>query len=192
MRCNARFRYVARAVVCRCGSQTRRGFDRGYASREKKVTAALKFFAAIDQDDTNWIAHLYDVAPTGLETRIARGFLKASHRALDPDKSKPYAPYHTHTRAEPVVPGEIYEYDISFGHIVNVFKTGHRIKLVIDSRESPRDPEMQIHFHPHLCSSKPTLHKIYRNKEYRSRLILPILSKHKGVTEMLGDDNLLQ
>lgn len=42
--------------------------------------AALKLFAAIDQDDTNWIAHLYDVAPTGLERRIARGYLKASHR----------------------------------------------------------------------------------------------------------------
>jgi predicted acyl esterase len=152
---------------------------------------ALKLFAAIDQDDTNWIAHLFDVAPTGLETRVARGFLKASHRAIDPDKSKPYAPYHPHTSAEPVAPGEINEYHVSLGNIVNVFKAGHRIKLMIDSRESPRDPEMQIHFHPHLCSSKPTLHKIYRNKEYQSRLILPILSKNKAVTEMLADDNLL-
>jgi predicted acyl esterase len=42
--------------------------------------AAIKFFVAIDQDDTNWIAHLFDMAPTGLETRIARGYLKASHR----------------------------------------------------------------------------------------------------------------
>lgn len=153
--------------------------------------AALKLYAAIDQDDTNWIAHLFDVAPGGMEIRIARGFLKASHRAIDPDKSKPYAPYHTHASEDLVVPGEIYEYNISLGNLVYVFKPGHRIKLVIDSRESPRDPEMQIHFHPHLCSSKPTLHKIYRNKTYPSRLILPIRPQDRAITEMLGDDNLL-
>jgi hypothetical protein len=41
-----------------------------------------------------------------------------------------------------------------------------------------------------VCS-KPTLHKIYRNKEYPSKLILPILPKQKAVVEMVADDNLL-
>ncbi len=138
---------------------------------------ALKFFASIDQDDTNWIVKLYDIAPNGAQTRVGKGYLKASHRALDSDKSKPYAPYHTHTKPEPVITGEINEYNVSLGVITNVFKAGHRIKLEIESLESPRDPEMQIHYHPHLCSSKTTLHKIYRNKEYQSHLLLPIISK---------------
>lgn len=153
--------------------------------------AAIQLFAAIDQDDTNWIVNLFDVAPSGTEGPVARGYLKASHRAVDPDQSKPYAPFHPHTHPEPVQPGEIYEYNISLGTIVHVFKPGHRIKLVIYSRESPRDPEMQIHFHPHLCSSKPTLHKIFRNKTYQSKLILPIRPQDRAITERLGDDNLL-
>src|SRR4030042_4333709 len=128
---------------------------------------ALKLFASIDQDDANWIAKLYDVAPTGAQTRITKGYLKASHRALDPAKSQPQSPYHKHTKAEPVTPGKIYEYDINLSIITHVFKAGHLIKLEIESMESPRDPEMQIHYHPHLCSSKTTLHKIYRNKEDR-------------------------
>ncbi len=151
--------------------------------------AALRLYASIDQDDTNWIVKLYDVAPNGSEARLGKGYLKASHRALDAEKSKPYAPYHTHTGSEPVTPGEIYEYDVGLGVLNSVFRAGHRIKLVIESLESPRDPEMQIHYHPHLCSGRTTLHKIYRNKKYQSHLVLPVISVKPMVIEMLSDDN---
>jgi predicted acyl esterase len=110
---------------------------------------------------------------------------------LDPDKSKPYAPYHKHTRSDPVVPGEINEYNVGLGKITNVFRAGHRIKLEIQSLESPRDPEMQIHYHPHLPSSRTTLHKIYRNKEYQSHLVLPIVGKKDSVIEYLSEENMV-
>ena len=155
--------------------------------------ASINFFASIDQDDTNWIVKLYDVAPTGAETRLGKGYLKASHRALDADKSKVGEPYHPHTResVEDIKPGEIYEYSVGLGVISNVFKAGHRIKLEIESLESPRDPEMQIHYHPHLNSSKTTLHKIYRDREHQSHLLLPIITKNPALIEMLSDDNFL-
>lgn len=154
-------------------------------------SVAIHFFASIDQDDTNWIVTLTDVAPTGAEIGLGKGYLKASHRALDPAKSKPYKPYHKHTKAEPVIPGEIYEYDVDLGIVSCVFTTGHRIKVTIESMESPRDPEMQIHYHPHLCSSKTTLHKIYRNREHQSYLILPVLSKKQKLVDIMSDDNFL-
>jgi predicted acyl esterase len=59
--------------------------------------------------------------------------------------------------------------------MANVFKKGHRIRLVIESMESPKDPEMVIHFHPHLCSSQATLHKIYRDSRHPSHLLLPVI-----------------
>ncbi len=150
---------------------------------------AIHFSATIDQDDTNWIVSLTDVAPTGAEKRLGKGFLKASHRALDPAKSKPYKPYHKHTKSDPVIPGEMYEYDVSLGVVSNVFTPGHRIKLTIESMESPRDPELQIHHHPHLCSSKTTLHKIYRDREHQSYLVLPIISKKQTLVDIMSDDN---
>jgi len=153
--------------------------------------AALQLYASLDQDDGVWIAQIFDVTPSGAEVPVARGFLKASHRAIDPQRSQPYAPYHLHTQEDPVEPGEVTEYNIGFGNLIHIFKAGHRIKLKIYSKESARDPEMQIHYHPHLCGGRTTLHKVYRNKEYQSRLILPILSKQKDVYEMLADDNLL-
>lgn len=153
--------------------------------------AALKFYASIDTDDTNWIARLYDVAPSGQETALGKGYLKATHRAVDLAKSKPYLPFHPHDKVETVVPGEVYEYNIFLGNMTNIFLPGHRIKLVIDSMESPRDPEMQIHYHPRLPSSRITTHKIYRDKKFRSCLILPVQKLGQAVVEYMSDDNLL-
>ena len=85
--------------------------------------------------------------------------------------------------------GEVIEYSINMGNVANVFKAGHRIKLEIDTILGPRDPEIQIHYHPLLNSSKTTLHKIYRNKEYQSHLVLPIISGKEEVMEVMSDDN---
>ncbi|MBN1188260.1 MAG: CocE/NonD family hydrolase [Dehalococcoidales bacterium] len=161
--------------------------------------ASITFFASIDQDDTNWIVKLFDVAPNGVETRLCKSFLKASHRALDPQKSRPYAPYHPHTREsiETIKPGKIYEYNIALNVIQNVFKEDHRIKLSIESLESPRDPELQIHYHPHLNTSKATLHKIFRDRVHRSHLLLPVILGKREKPEIrqlpqtMSDDNCL-
>jgi uncharacterized protein len=153
--------------------------------------AALNLYASIDTDDTNWIAKLYDLAPGGSQTRLGKGYLKATHRALDPQKSTSARPFHPHTREslQAVKPGEIYEYNIELGILTGVFKAGHRIKLEIESMESPRDPEMQIHYHPHLPSSRTTLHKIYRNRECQSHFLLPIVSGKDSVQEVMSDEN---
>jgi predicted acyl esterase len=159
------------------------------ADLEVAGAAAVNMFASIDQEDANWMARLFDVSPGGGEYRVNKGYLKASHRALDAKKSKPYRPYHPHLKAEPVKPGEINEYNIEIGNLTHVFKAGHRIKLVIESMESTRDPEMQIHYHPHLNSARTTLHKVYRNREYPSHLILPITGGKEAVMETLSDEN---
>ncbi len=135
---------------------------------------AVFFYASIDTDDTNWIVELRDVGQDGSEQPLGKGYLRASHRALDESKSKPAQPYHPHTSAEPAVPGEVYEYAIEMAPIANVFKQGHRIKMTIRSMESPTEPEMLTHFHPVLPSGRSTLHKIYRNKKYKSYLLLPV------------------
>jgi len=161
--------------------------------------AAVNFFASIDQDDTNWIVKLFDVAPNGVETRVAKGFLKASHRAVDPAKSKPYAPYHPHTResSKPIEPLAINEYNVSLGMILNVFKEGHQIKFTLESMESPRDAELQIHYHPILNHSKSILHKIYHDKQHPSHLLLPVIlgkrekPENYELPQTMQDDNCL-
>lgn len=150
-------------------------------SEDLEVTGpiALYLYASIDSEDTNWKVTLYDVDPGASESLrlLTRGWLKASHRALDQGKSKPLQPYHPHTSSEPVVPGEIYEYAIEIGPVSNVFKAGHRIKLQIESMDSPTDPGMAHVVRYHICSSETTVHKIYRDTKHSSHLLLPVIPK---------------
>lgn len=138
---------------------------------------AFHFFASIDTDDANWIVSLYDVDERGAAVYLSRGCLKASHRALDETRSKPWQPCHPHTSSEPVTPDKIYGYAIGLAPISNRFRKGHRIRLEIKSILSPRDPECLVHFHPLLPSSKTTVHKIYRDKQHESHLLLPFVPK---------------
>jgi predicted acyl esterase len=140
---------------------------------------ALCLHAAIDQDDTNWIAVLKDISPDGSERELTRGWLKASHRALDAAKSTPWLPYHTHVNPEPVKPGVIYEYAVEIRPTSNVFDVGHRILLEICNLDLPapiymteRGPQTS-----HLACGRTVMHKVYCNERYQSHLILPIIPK---------------
>jgi predicted acyl esterase len=110
---------------------------------------SLTLYASIDQEDTNWIVILKDIGPDVSvrtarqgersvpdnlpERELTRGWLKASHKALDPKRSKPWAPWHplTMETQKPVVPGEVNEYQIEILSTANLFEKGHRICLDI-------------------------------------------------------------
>jgi predicted acyl esterase len=68
-------------------------------------------------------------------TPIAQGWLRASHRALDAKKSKPYQPYHTHQKIEPLQPGKVYELDVEIWPTCIVIPTGYRIGLSVKGQD---------------------------------------------------------
>src|SRR3546814_17215990 len=45
-------------------------------------------------------------------TPVASGWLRASHRKLDPAKSKPWQPWHSHDEVQPMTPAEASEPDL--------------------------------------------------------------------------------
>jgi putative CocE/NonD family hydrolase len=158
--------------------------------------SVLNLFAEIDQDDTNWIVTLKDIGPDASvrtvregerelprdvhEREVTRGWLKASHRALDPKRSKPWKPWHPLTRKvqKKVVPGEINEYAIEIMATANLFRKGHRICVEIASADMPTGVggATNAEYIPnHICSSRTTLHKIYHDARRPSHLLLPII-----------------
>ncbi|MFL5044895.1 MAG: CocE/NonD family hydrolase [Xanthobacteraceae bacterium] len=158
--------------------------------------SVLNLFAEIDADDTNWIIVLKDVGPdvsvlsvregerelpTDLHEReVTRGWLKASHRTVDPKRSKPGRPWHPLTRAaqKPVVPGEVTEYAIEIMATANLFRRGHRICLEITSLDLPTGVAgaTNAEYVPyHICSARTVLHKIYHDANRPSHLLLPII-----------------
>ena len=68
-------------------------------------------------------------------TPIAQGWLRASHRRLDPKLSTPWRPYHTHDRKEPLRPGEIVGLDIELWPTSIVVPAGYRVALTVRGRD---------------------------------------------------------
>jgi predicted acyl esterase len=68
-------------------------------------------------------------------TPIAQGWLRASHRKLDPTLSLPYRPYHTHDAIEPLTPGVVYEVDVEIWPTSIVVPAGSRIGLTVRGRD---------------------------------------------------------
>jgi uncharacterized protein len=158
--------------------------------------SVLNLFAAIDQDDTNWIIILKDVGPdpsvrtarerereiaTDLpERELTRGWLKASNRALDAARSKPWKPWHKLTREarQKVTPGKVEEYSIEIFATANLFRKGHRICVEITSLDLSTGVlgATNVEYIPyHVCSSRTVVHKIYHDAANPSHLLLPII-----------------
>jgi putative CocE/NonD family hydrolase len=158
--------------------------------------SVLNLFAEIDQDDTNWIITLKDIGPDASvrtvregerelprnvhERELTRGWLKASHRALDPKRSQPWKPWHPLTRKaqQKVLSGDINEYAIEIMATANLFRRGHRICVEIASADMPTGVggATNAEYIPnHICSSRTTLHKIYHDVRRPSHLLLPII-----------------
>jgi predicted acyl esterase len=68
-------------------------------------------------------------------TPIANGWLRASHRKLDPARSLPYRPYHTHDEAWPLRPGEAVELDVEIWPSCIVVPPGYSLCLSVRGKD---------------------------------------------------------
>jgi predicted acyl esterase len=102
---------------------------------------AAKLWVSSETTDADLILALRLFDPSGKEvtfvgandprTPIAMGWLRASHRKLDPTKSKPYRPWHTHDEKQPLKPGEPVEVDVEIWPTSIVVPPGYRLALNI-------------------------------------------------------------
>jgi predicted acyl esterase len=68
-------------------------------------------------------------------TPVAQGWLRASHRKLDPRLSTLWRPYHTHDTPQPLRPGEIVPLDIELWPTSIVVPAGFRLALTVRGRD---------------------------------------------------------
>ena len=97
----------------------------------------LRLVAKSTADDTDWYAKLVEVAPDGTETLITEGALRASHRALDPVRSRPERPYHPHTDPTPITPDTYYDFDVEIWPTAWELPVRHQLQLRITSTDLP-------------------------------------------------------
>jgi len=117
------------------------------AASEMEITGPLsaKLFVSSSTEDADLYLVLHVFDPDGEEvhfqgtldphTPIAQGWLRASHRRLDPERSTEARPYHVHTEREPLVPGAIYELDVEIWPTSIVVPPGYRVALTVRGRD---------------------------------------------------------
>jgi uncharacterized protein len=151
--------------------------------------SALRLFASTTDTDVLWFVSLLDIAPTGEETLLTRGWLRGSQRAVDSSKSMDWEPFHPHTRREPLTPNEIYEFNIKINSIGNLFKAGHRIGVRIRSVDDERPKTtLQATAQGHLWRTTPAWITIHHNAKYPSSLLLPVTKGNLIGTYISGGD----
>ena len=144
----------------------------------------LKLFASSSTIDTQFIVKLSDQHPQDEAARkkseqpaftpVAKGWLKASHREKDLNRSTPLRPFYTHTNPQPLVPDSIYEFEIEVLPISYVFKKGHRIRLEIANSDSPVTDGVFSHpYHPTQIGTDT----IHHDGAHASHILLPIVVK---------------
>ena len=73
------------------------------------------------------------------KTPVAQGWLRASMRKLDTDKSLPYRPFHTMDEKQPLEPGVPVPLDIEIHPTCIVVPTGYRLVLTVLGRDFEHD-----------------------------------------------------
>jgi uncharacterized protein len=124
--------------------------------RETEITGPVvaRLFVSSSTSDADLFLIVRVLAPSGAEcvfrgaidphTPLAQGWLRLSHRKLDPDLSTEHRPYHAHDEVQPVVPGHVYQADVEIWPTSLVIPAGYRIALTVRGRDyehgGPGDP----------------------------------------------------
>jgi predicted acyl esterase len=117
------------------------------AERETEITGpvAARLFVSSSTTDADLFCVLRVFAAGGEEvtfpgaidphTPVGQGWLRMSHRKLDPRLSTPYRPYHSHDEIQPITPDEVYQADVEIWPTSVVIPAGYRVALTVRGRD---------------------------------------------------------
>jgi predicted acyl esterase len=157
--------------------------ETGQLAQDLEVTGPLAavLWVSSDTEDMdlfvtlrNFDADGNEVLETGQQgapVPVAKGWLRASHRELDPAHSLPGRPYHRHQRRLFLKPGEIVEVQVEIWPTSMVFRKGHRIRLDVQPRDGTGSAGY-MHYHADYNTGTNTLHAGGARPSY---LLLPVI-----------------
>jgi predicted acyl esterase len=150
------------------------------------VTARL--WASSSTTDMDIFATLRVFDPAGKEitfagahetTTMAKGWLRVSHRKIDPNLSRPFRVYHAHDEVQKLVPGDFYPVDVEIWPTSMVFPKGYRLVLTVQGRdfEFPGMPGRMLHNH---ALDRPAeefggVNAIRTGGAYESYVLMPLI-----------------
>jgi uncharacterized protein len=148
----------------------------------------LKLHASTTDTEALWFITVFQEDTEGNARALTRGWLRGSQRRIDPEKSKPWQPYHPHDRREPLTPGQIYEFDIGIVPTGVLLKAGMRLGLKIKCTDKDGQPTdfVDVHNYGHLWRETTSDITVYHNNRHPSCLLVPITKGNRIGTFMSG------
>jgi predicted acyl esterase len=108
---------------------------------------------------------------------VALGWLRASHRALDPERSTEFLPVHAHRGEQKLAPGEIVPLDIEIWPSGTRFEKGEGLRLVVQGSDiNQYSKETAKVYFRHEASVNRGRHVIHAGGKYNSYLLVPVVA----------------
>ena len=135
-------------------------------------SASADLWVSSTATDTDLQVTLSEIRADGQETYVQRGWLRASHRALDTARSTTLLPYHPHTAAAsapltPRVPERMRLEILPFGH---VFRAGSRLRLTVEA------PAGATGLRVFRILPAPAVNTVWTGAGHESRLVVGTLT----------------
>jgi predicted acyl esterase len=103
--------------------------------------ASIDLTVSSTAPDTDFQVTMTEVRPDGGEVFVQQGWLRASHRAEDPNLSEPLRPYQTHTveDVQPLIPGQPASLRIEMFPFAHAFREGSKIRIYVEAPHTKPD-----------------------------------------------------
>ncbi|MES2562122.1 MAG: CocE/NonD family hydrolase [Pseudomonadota bacterium] len=148
----------------------------------------LNLWVSSTSEDMDIFASIRNIDPAGHDVCevgqhgqpvpcVTKGWLRASHRKLDPDKSLPYRPYHAHNERLWLEADQPVECQIEIWPTSMVFKKGHKLRLDIQPRDGLGSAP---YTHYHADYNAGAQNTIYSGGDKQSYLVVPIIPAKGG------------
>ncbi|MBI2090502.1 MAG: CocE/NonD family hydrolase [Deltaproteobacteria bacterium] len=165
------------------------------AAAPKRAAIKAHLWVSSTTDDMDIFATLRAFDPQGNELTffsatepkapVSQGWLRVSHRKLDPERSTEYLPWHTHDEAQMLKPGEAYPVDLCIWPASLALPAGYRLELVLQGKDFERagEPGLQkgsgFFLHDDPVDRPPArfagTNTIHTGEGRESYLLLPVL-----------------
>ncbi|MFG3292552.1 CocE/NonD family hydrolase [Streptomyces sp. NPDC048179] len=134
----------------------------------------LDLFVVVDKLDAAGERVTFAFFSVFTDGPVALGWLRASHRELDPDLSTDHQPVHLHTREQKLAPGEIVPVDIEIWPSSTRFLAGESIRVTVQGHDTFDYPDdVVIMTHTQLVNAGR--HVIHSGGRYDSHLLMPVV-----------------
>jgi putative CocE/NonD family hydrolase len=146
---------------------------------------ALHLVAASSAKNTDWFVKIADVAPSGTESIVAEGQLRASLRALSPG-STPAEPLHPLVDPRPLTPHRFYDVQIALQPTAYTFVAGHELQIRITSGNVPNSVPGTVFLDrgrptaPVFTPLPPAVNTVRLGGHDGTNLLLPVLGRAPG------------